>query len=272
MDLSIVILNYKTKGLLRQCIRGVRMFNLAFQTEIIVVDNFSQDGTREMMKMEFPSIEFIETKRNLGFGSGMNAGIRVAKGKYLLLLNTDIAIFDKAIPTLFSYMESHPKVGIVGPRLVNPDGSVQLSCYRFPTFWTALWRRSPFGNLSPVRKFLRRYLMLDFDHKTSRPVDWILGACMLVRTKAIQDVGLFDERFFLYVEDTDWCRRFWESGWEVHYVSDAEIVHYHSRQSAENPGLSGVFTYATRVHIASWIKYFLKYSGRRAPHPYTTDF
>ncbi|MFA6908959.1 MAG: glycosyltransferase family 2 protein [Patescibacteria group bacterium] len=265
MKLSIIILNYKTRGLLKQCIRGIQEYTQGYSSELIVVDNASHDGTREMMQEEFPSVVFIETKKNLGFGAGMNAGMNIAHGDYFLLLNTDIAILDDAIQRLVAYMDQHPRVGIAGPRLMNPDGSVQYSCYRFPSFFTALWRRSPFGKLSSVRHLLKTYVMADFDHASSRPVDWILGACMIVRKEALQRVGMFDERFFLYVEDTDWCRRFWEQKWEVHYSADAEIVHYHGRQSAENPGISGIFSYATRVHILSWMKYFLKYAGVPLP-------
>ncbi|MFC1687734.1 glycosyltransferase family 2 protein [Patescibacteria group bacterium] len=265
MDLSIIILNYKTRGLLKQCLRGIELYDMGLSHEIIVVDNASCDGTREMMKSEFNRCVFIETKKNIGFGAGMNHGIKTAKGTYVLLLNTDVAILNNALRTMYDYMEKNQKVGLGGPRLINPDGSVQLSCYRFPSFLVALWRRSPIGKLPLIKNKLRKYLMIDFNHSNSQPVDWVLGACMIVRKEAIKSVGLFDERFFLYVEDTDWCRRFWDNQWEVHYISEAELVHYHERKSAENPGLVGVFSYATRVHISSWIKYFLKYKGSSLP-------
>lgn len=264
-DLSIIILNYRTRGLLKQCIRGVEQHNIGVPYEILVVDNASHDGTAEMMRKEFPSCSFIETEINLGFGGGMNRGIRASSGRYVLLLNTDIAVFDHAINDMYAYMESHPHVGLVGPKLINPNGSIQLSCYRFPSFWAALWRRSPLGRLPAIKKRLREYLMLDFNHATTQPVEWVLGACMMIRKSALEQVGPFDEHFFLYVEDTDICRRFWEYGWQVHYLASVEMVHYHERRSAENPGLAGVFSYATRVHIRSWIWYFMKYAKRKKP-------
>ncbi|HCJ52678.1 MAG: hypothetical protein A2898_04220 [Candidatus Kerfeldbacteria bacterium RIFCSPLOWO2_01_FULL_48_11] len=265
MDLSIIILNYKTRGLLRQCLRGIEQYSLSLAYEVIVVDNASRDGTREMMVEEFPHTLFIETPVNIGFAGGMNRGIRKSRGTYVLLLNTDVAILDNAIGKMFEYMENHPRVGIAGPRLINPDGSVQLSCYRFPTFMTALWRRTPFGKLPAVKRRLQKYLMLDFDHTVSSAVDWVLGACMIVRRQTFNKIGLLDERYFLYVEDTDWCRRCWQANWEVHYIAHAEMVHYHERKSAETPGLTGIFSYAARIHITSWIKYFYKYRG--TPNP-----
>lgn len=265
MKLSIIILNYKTRGLLRQCLKGLLQHLPNVEHEILVVDNASHDGTADMIVREFPGVICIETERNLGFGGGMNVGIQKAHGEYILLLNTDIAILDDALSSLIAYLDGHPTVGLIGPRLVNPDGSTQLSCYRFPNFFTALWRRTPFGKLPSIQHQLRSYMMADFDHKSDRPVGWILGACMMVRRKTLDAIGLFDERFFLYVEDTDLCRRCWEAGHEVHYVSSAEIVHYHERLSAGSPGFRAIFAYATRVHISSWIKYFRKYAGRPEP-------
>lgn len=261
MDLSIIILNYKTRGLLKQCLRGVRLFDLNLDYEIIVVDNNSRDGTIEMMKQEFPEIKLIASPVNNGHAAGSNLGLKEAKGKYSLLLNTDIAILDNAIRKLYDFMETHPKAGLVGPKLLNPNGSIQLSCCQFPKFLIPIYRRTPLGKLWFAKKVLRKYLMLDFDHNQTRKVDWMLGACMMIKNEAMEKVGLMDERFFLYFEDVDWCRRFWQAGYDVYYFADVELVHYHRRESAENPGLKGVFSYPTRIHIASWLKYSAKYFG-----------
>ena len=263
MNLSIIILNYKTRGLLKQCLKGIQLFDLNLDYEIIVVDNNSCDGTIEMMKDEFTQIKLIASLVNKGYAGGMNLGIKEAKGKYLLLLNTDIAILDNSIRKLYDFMEAHPKAGLAGPKLLNPDGTTQLSCYRFPSFLIPIYRRTPLGKLPFTKKILRKYLMLDWDHKQSKTVDWILGACMIVRKEAINKVGRMDERFFLYFEDIDWCRRFWQNSYEVYYIADVELVHYHKRESAENPGLKGVFSYPTRIHIASWLKYFAKHFGSK---------
>lgn len=266
MDLSIVILNYKTRGLLKQCLKGLRLNHIPFSYEVIVVDNNSHDGTAAMMRSEFPDVTLIASSVNGGFAAGMNLGIRQSSGRYVLLLNPDIAVLSNAIAEMYDFLERHPRVGLAGPKLVNPDGTIQTSCRKFPTFWTILFRRSPLGKLPFAHRRLRAFLMLDWDHRDNRPVDWLLGACLMVRRTAMESVGLLDERFFLYFEDVDWCRRFWDAGYEVYYLGAAsEIVHYHRRLSAESPGLKGIFSYATRLHIVSGLKYFTKYSGSSLP-------
>lgn len=265
MDLSIVILNYKTRGFLKQCIRGLEKSRLPKASEIIVVDNASGDGTPEMMREDFPHHTFIASPRNGGHAAGVNLGIAESRGKLIVSLNTDIAVFDDSIERLLAFMDQRPNVGLAGPRLMNPDGSVQLSCFRFPSLFTPVLRRTPLGKLGWAKRQLRNFLMTDFDHRSSRPVDWVLGASMIVRRSALERVGTFDERFFLYFEDVDWCRRFWQAGYEVWYAADAEMVHYHKRESAENPGLKGMFSYPTRRHIESWLKYLRKYAGVPLP-------
>lgn len=266
MDLSIIILNYKSRGLLKQCLKGIRFLQLPMKYETIVVDNHSLDGTADMMREEFSDLLFIQSPMNRGFAAGNNIGIEQSRGRYVLILNPDVAVLSNAIERLYQFMENHPHVGIAGPKLLNPDGSVQTSCRQFQTVTTIVLRRSPLGKLPFARRRLRQFLMLNWDHSDDRPVDWLLGACLMVRRQAMERVGLLDERFFLYFEDLDWCRRFWQEGFPVYYLgASAEMIHYHRRLSAENPGLSGVLSYATRVHIVSGIKYFMKYLGAKLP-------
>jgi GT2 family glycosyltransferase len=266
MELSIIILNYKTRGLLKQCLKGIALQKLRIRHEIIVVDNCSGDGTDAMMKEEFSDIRFFQAGYNGGFAAGNNIGIRHATGTYLLILNPDIAVLSNAIESMHVFMERHPRVGLCAPRLLNPDGSTQTSCRRFPTILTILLRRSPLGKLPWAKRELRKFLMLDWDHASDHAVDWVLGACMMVRRSAMEKVGMMDERYFLYFEDVDWCRRFWQNGYEIYYLGQsAELVHYHQRLSAENPGLAGLFSYPTRVHILSGIKYFTKFFHSQKP-------
>ncbi|MDP3965097.1 MAG: glycosyltransferase family 2 protein [bacterium] len=272
MDLSIIILNYKSQGLTKQSLKGIELLKPNMEFETIVVDNNSGDGTAEMVRDEFPWAKLIASSENRGYAAGNNLGIKASTGKYIMIMNPDIAIMNNSLEVLYRYMEEHPKVGLCGPRLINPDGSVQASCRTFQTPGILLYRRTPLGRLPFARKILRHHMMLDWDHGSNQPVDWMIGACFFVRREAMEKVGLLDERFFLYMEDLDWCRRFWQSGYEVHYVADAEMVHYHQRLSAENPGLSGVFSYGTRIHIKSAIRYFAKYFGdKQAIRPPTHD-
>ena len=261
MDLSIIILNYKTKGLLKQCLRGIADSHLGMEYEVIVVDNASGDGSVEMVREGFPWATMIPLDRNGGFSAGNNVGIRQAKGAFVMILNPDVAVFRGAVDTMLDYMRHNPKVGLAVPKLVNPDGSVQMSAMRFPSFTLPIWRRTPLGRLPVPKKILDRYHMIDWDHQESRPIGWALGACFLIRRAALDAVGFLDERFFLYVEDVDYCRRMWERGWEVHYVANAEMVHFHQRLSASRAALASLFSYPARVHMQSWMKYFAKYTG-----------
>ncbi len=266
MDLSIIILNYKTSGLLKQCLKGINLFKSPLTHEIIVVDNASGDRIGQILAQDFKEVKFIRAKANRGFSAGYNLGLKEAQGRYLLLLNADIAVLDNAILKMCQFMDEHPRVGLAGPKLLNPDGTVQMSAFQFPSFWTPLYRRTLLGRLPFAQRAIREYLMSDWDHAESRSVDWVLGGCMIVRREARQQVGLLDERFFIYFDDIDWCRRFWQAGWQVYYIASASLVHYHRRESAEYPSLiGGLFNYPTRAHISSWLKYFVKYFGVPLP-------
>lgn len=263
MDISIIIVNYKTPGLLQQCIRGIQLVNIPLSYEIIVIDNASNDGSKGIVAEKFPHVAFVGNATNIGLAKAINIGLQRSRGEFIMILNPDIAVLEGAVEKLHQFLLEHPKVALVAPRLVNPDGTTQLSCYKFPGKMIPVYRRTPLGRLPWAKKMLQEYLMLDWDHNDNRAVDWVLGACMLIRRSAVDDVGFMDERFFLYFEDVDWCRRFWSNGWSVYYVADAKMVHYHQRLSAESPGLSGIFSKATRIHILSGMKYFMKYFRER---------
>jgi hypothetical protein len=160
MKLSIIILNYKTKGLLKQCLRGIMSFKLPFSHEIIVVDNNSQDSSLKMIKEEFPQVKSIPLSENKGFAGGMNQGIKKSQGEFILLMNPDIAILNNAIVKMVDFLEKNDKIALLGPQLINPDGSIQTSCRRFPTPWVLIARRSPLGKLSYFKKRIKEFLML----------------------------------------------------------------------------------------------------------------
>lgn len=265
MDVSIILLNYNMKGLLKQCLKGIMQSVGTLQTEVLVIDNASTDGTTQMISTYLNSqptnavpIRFFPLDQNRGYGVGNNVGIRQSRGKYILILNPDIAVFPGSIERLVEYLDAHDDVAVVGPKLLNPNGTIQYSCNAFPRMATPIYRRTPLGRLARSKKEIERYLMSDWDHDSTRAVDWVMGSAMLVRRQALDAVGLFDERFFMYFEDIDWCRRFWEAGHQVHYHPQSVMVHYHQRLSAQ-PGVLGTFSWATRTHVISAVKYFRKY-------------
>ena len=257
--LSVIIVNYQTKGLLKYCLRRFFASALPYAVEVIVVDNASNDGSAAMVRALYPQVQLIVCAKNRGFAAGNNEGLRRARGAYVLIMNADIVVRDGGIHALVQFLDTHPHVGIVGPRLLNPDGTLQYSCYRFPHLFIPLYRRTPLGYFSFARRHVARYCMEEMNHAVAHPVDWLLGACLLIRRNALSAVGCMDERYFLYFEDIDWCRRFWERGWEVWYAPQAALTHFHQRLSAEATGLSTLFSFATRAHIVSGIKYFWKW-------------
>lgn len=258
MDLSIITLNYKSKGLVKQCLAGIQAAPPRLSYEIIVVDNSTDDELEEIIMEKFPAAKYVPAPKNLGYAAGNNLGIRQASGSYILILNPDVAVTEGAIEKMVDFLELNPRVAIAGPKLVHPDRAMQFSCYHFPTWDMPLYRRTWLGKFSFGQRKLQNYLMLDWDHQNPRAVDWLLGACLLVRQRAIEQVGLLDEKFFLYFEDVDWCRRFWQSGYQVFYYPEAEMFHYYQRQSAES-GLWNILNKPNRAHIMSWLRYFWKW-------------
>ncbi|MFA5879280.1 MAG: glycosyltransferase family 2 protein [Candidatus Margulisiibacteriota bacterium] len=257
IKLSIVILNYHSAGLVKQCLRGI-VNNISFNDyEIIVVDNNSQDNLLKLQVI-YPQVKFILLPSNHGFAAGNNAGLREAGGRYILVLNPDIAVLEGSIEKMISYLDNNLQVGMVVPQLLNPDRSIQYSVMRFPKWWLPLFRRTFLGGGFKAQQWLAWYLMKDWDHLTNHSIDWALGACMLVRSETLASVGLLDERYFLYVEDTDWCRRFWQNNWEIHYVAGAQLIHYHRRESADK-----FFSKLNFIHLISWFKYFWKFKNSK---------
>lgn len=236
-----------------------------FAYEIIVVDNASYDGLAELIAKDFPQVRFIQSERNGGFAYGNNLGIKQASGKYIMICNPDLAFLTKAIKQLVDYMEQHPTVGLAGPRLINADKSIQYSCTTFPDWHLPIYRRTTFGNSQAGQIWLDKYLLKHLDHTKNFLVPALFGACLIARKIAIDKVGLLDERFFMYLEDLDWSRRFWENGYQVAYVGEAEVIHLHRRQSAADNLPKSIFSKSARNHIISFIKYLKKYQGKSLP-------
>jgi GT2 family glycosyltransferase len=235
-DLSIVILNWNTRDLLRALLSTARNCQPAVSCEWIVVDNASTDGSPAMVAEEFPEIRLIRRETNGGFSVGCNTGLRAASGRYLLLLNSDTEIHPGSLETMVEFLDGHPDVGAVGPKLLNPDGSVQASCRTFPGFHTALFhRKSLLTRLFPGNRYSRAYLMADLDRTEPSEVDWVIGAAMMVRSEVIEQVGLLDEDFFMYAEDVDWCWRMRQKGWRILYLPSATLLHHYEKSAARIP-------------------------------------
>lgn len=252
--------------MVKQGLKSLRRAGIRLNYEVFVVDNASRDGLPALVRAEFPEARLIALERNVGFAAGNNLAIRKAKGKYIFILNPDALVNPGSIEAMFSYMEAHPEIGILAPRLTHPDGTRQESAHRFPTPWIPVYRRTPLGKAAKAKRDIDRYFLRDAVMTVPTEVDWIEGAAMFVRRSATEQVGLFDERFFLYFEDTDWCRRFWAAGWRVVYHPGIEIIHYHRRESADTLWFLAPFANkVSRIHIMSAIKYFLKWKGQPLP-------
>lgn len=275
LDVSILIVHTFERRLVRQTIRGLRRAAPQLHVEVIVIDNNPAAGLAEMLKLEFPEVRYF-AKRNEGFGAAMNVGIANARGKYLLIFNPDIILSAGALEQLFHYMEANPLVGTLGPKLLNADGSLQYSCYRYHEPLVPILRRTPLGRLPWGQHIIDRFLMKDVSHDQTMEVDWIMGSAMFTRAKALQDIGVFDDRFFMYFEDTDLCWRLWQAGYKVVYYPGSVMVHYHRRASADGSIFQQLLSPLTWRHIESAYKFFRKYSGQKNPRefqqlPYTNQ-
>lgn len=209
--LSIIIVSWQSKDFLSQCLRSIYQTAPGLPREIIVVDNNSSDGTVEQIQKEFPLVKIISNKENLGFARANNQGIAMAQGQYLLLLNPDTVLNPEALRRLFDFVAAHPRCGVAGPQLLNPGGSFQVSCRHFPSLLTAIS-----SGLVKAEKPLKR----------EKEVDFVQGACMLIREKVIEDIGGLDESSFLFAEEIDYCWRARKAGWQVFSLPAAQVIHY----------------------------------------------
>lgn len=262
MDVSVIIVNYRSREKTRQCLSSLRKVDFSgISHETIVVDNSESDDFDDEFRTSFPDVSFLRSGRNLGMGSGNNFGAQKAVGDFFLIVNPDTVLRLDAVRVLFRSMKDRDDIGIAGPKLLNPDETLQYSCLRFPRFWTPILRRTFLGRFAP--NHLGRYLMTDFDHESARDVDWMMGSCLMIRADFYRKAGGFDERFFMYFEDIDLCRRAWRSGLRVVYCPEATVIHDHARGSARSRWFVAPFTSRlAREHIRSWMKYFLKWNFR----------
>jgi GT2 family glycosyltransferase len=257
-DLSVSVVSFRTPALLRQCLRALETERERVDMDVTVVDNASGDGSAEMVAAQFGWVRLIRNERNVGFGAAHNQVLRSAAGRYLLVLNSDAVPRPGALRTLVAFMTAHAPVAVAGPRLRYPDGSDQPSRRRFPTLATLFVESTQIQRFWPDTALLRRYYVADRSAEASQDVDWLVGACLCVRASAAREVGWFDERFFMYSEELDWCRRFRAAGWRVAYVPAAEVTHLEGGSTRLD------LEARDRQFQASKLKYVEKWHGRGA--------
>ncbi|HEY2326934.1 MAG TPA: glycosyltransferase family 2 protein [Gaiellaceae bacterium] len=247
VDVSVVVVAYNALPWLEQCLESVREY------ETVVVDHGSTDGTLALVGEKFPAVRVIE-QGNVGMGGGNNAGMRAASGRYFFLLNSDAWVIDGALEALVAYADEHPEAAVIGPRLLNPDGTLQRSVRGEPTLWRVATEYLFIRKLAPRSKLFNPLYAGNFDHETEAEVDWLSGPALLVRRDAADAVGLFDESFFMFGEETDWLTRFRRAGWKVLFFPGAEVVHV---GGATHGG--SLFVENLRGHV----RWFAKHQGDR---------
>jgi len=251
MILSVIVVNWNTGDLLRRCLETIYADLAEIQAEVLVVDSASTDHSLIAAQEQFPQAFYILTQENVGFGSANNLALRQAMGDYLLLLNPDTLVHPGAIHTLLNYMVENPHVGASAPRLLNVDGSLQYSCSPEPTLGREFLRLFHLGGVRPDGY----YPMDTWDLASPQRVDVILGACMLVRRTALDQAGLFDERFFMYSEEVDLCRRIRLAGWKIYWIPQAEVIHYGGQSTRQIATEMFVQLYRAKI------EYFRKHHG-----------
>ena len=235
LDISIVIVNWNTKDYLRRCINSIYRDGTGYSLEVVVIDNASSDGSQEMIRELFPNVKLICNNDNLGFAMANNIGIKQCKGKYICLVNSDVEILANCFKKLFDYSEQNSTIGMLGPKILNPDMTLQQSIAKLPRLRFTLFRLLALDSLFPKSKFFNPRSSITREPDKIQEVEVLIGCFWFVRKTAIQKVGLLDEEFFIYSEDLDWCRRFHDAGYKIVYFPSAKSVHYMGGSSSNEP-------------------------------------
>jgi GT2 family glycosyltransferase len=256
-NISIIIVNYNAKDYLYNCIQSILNNNSKLSIEILIVDNLSTDGSVNYIKDSFPFINIIENNNNLGFAKGNNIGIAKSSGKYIMLINPDVVLMEGCLENIYEFMENNTNIGLLGPKIIDSCGKTQRSCMGFPTIWNSFCRSLYLDRMFPKIKLFGGLLLGYWGHDYNKSVDVINGCFWAVRRKAMENVGLLDESFFMYGEDIDWCRRFHYHGWDVYFYKDAEAIHFGGVSSSSAPN-----RFYIELQKAN-IKYYNKYNKNK---------
>lgn len=256
-SVTAIVVNWNAGDLLGRCLESLQRSELPL--EVLLVDNASTDGTTSTVRERFPAVRLIENRENLGFSRANNQALSQSRGRFILLLNPDAELQTGALEALVSRLEARPQAAVVGPRVIDGQGRPQSTRRRFPTLGTEFLESTLLQRFLPLdHPVLRRYYLLDRSDEEAQAVDWLVGACLLVRRAALDQVGPLDERFFMYFEEVDWCQRLRWAGWEILYEPSALVVHHGGRSSEQVP---------LRRHCLfneSKCRYVAKYHGRAA--------
>jgi len=272
--LSIIVTSYQNAAVLELCLKSVIEETKRFKkeagisSEIIVVDSKAGEKTRDVVKkfiLENNFITYCPFSENVGFAKLVNKGIKEGEGKILLILNCDIILTKGSLRKMFEYTENNPRLGVLGPKLLNFDGSPQPSAFHFYTPLLILYRRTFLGKTAWGKKKLKDFVINTESKTLATSIDgWLMGSALMLRKDNVEKVGLMDERYFMYFEDVDWCRRFREKGLKVVYFPKAALFHYHGKQSATRHFWDALFNKMTVIHITSAVKYFWKFRKKEA--------
>lgn len=249
IDLSIIIVNFNVKEFLKNLLDSINKASQNLIIEIIVVDNASDDGSIEMIKEKFPYVVLIENKFNVGFGKANNQALKIAQGKFILLINPDTLVSEDTFVKMIEFFNSNPLAGMAGCKILNPDGTLQLACRRsFPGPWTAFTKVTGLSSLFPKSKLFARYNLTYLDENQTYEVDAISGSFMMLRKEVYDKVGGFDEQFFMYGEDLDLCYRIQKSGYKIYYVHTTQIIHYKG-ESTKRSSLDETRIFYQAMHL-----------------------
>ena len=253
MLLSIVVVSWNTRELLAECLESILKDSSGIEHEVFVVDNASTDGSQAMVEERFPTVNLIQNPQNFGFAKANNQALRQSAGKYILLLNSDTQVLPGAIGGLFGFMEKHSSAGAAGARLLNRDGSLQFSCSPEPSLWREVLRLFHFPGVRPDGT----YSMAGWDLTAPQEVDTILGACIILRRSILDQIGLFDEDFFMYSEEVDLCTRIRRAGWSIYWAPQSKIVHYGGQSTGKIASDMSIQLYKSKIlyfrkHYPRW--------------------
>lgn len=263
MRLSIIIIEYYCMDQVVDCVESINRYIQGIDKECLVISNSEySESELDSLQKDLAGARIIDSQGNLGYAGGVNTGLKQASGEYIYVVNPDCLLIDSNIGLIMDAMDAEADWAISGPKVVDENNVIQASCRRFPRLWTFLLVRSVLSMLPGADKERARYLMEDFDHLIKKEVDWVSGGATLVKQAAISHIGGMDERYFLYMEDVDWCRTCWEQGFKVKYMPVSVVMHAGQHQSIQGGLIDKLMSRHVRMHLTSMVKYFLKYMGR----------